>query len=61
MRITTVLNRQHLGFAFKKYWEFAKNRKVRDTGVVSYLATKGVKVSDPVEYLKQFDEKLPIW
>lgn len=57
MRITSVLNRQHIGFAFKRYWEFSKNRKIRDTGVVSYLSAKGVKVTDPAEYVKQFDRK----
>lgn len=59
MRITSVLQRQHIGFMFKRHWEHTKNRKVLDTGVVSYLTEKGIKVTNPDEYLQKFIEKKP--
>lgn len=53
MRLTAALRRQHIDFMFKKHWKVQGNRRVEETNVIASLAARGIKVTDPKEYLKK--------
>lgn len=57
MRFTTALCRQHMGFAFKIQWHIFGKRKVTDTNAAAVLTALGKNVSDPQEYLKEFNRR----
>lgn len=52
MRLSQVLNRQHVDFMFKKHWLVQGKRTPIDTRVEGYLKSKGIKVEDAVEFVK---------
>ena len=52
MRLTVVLQAQHIGNAFKKVWKVQSNRKILDFGVREQLESKKkVQVVDALEFL----------
>jgi len=52
MRLTVVLQAQHIGNAFKKVWKVQSNRKILDFGVREQLESKKkVLVVDALEFL----------
>lgn len=52
MRLTAVLQAQHIGNAFKKVWKVQSNRKILDFGVREQLESKKkVQVVDALEFL----------
>lgn len=51
MRLTPVLNRQHIGFMFKKHWVVQGRRVPIDTHIEEYIKAKGIKVEDALEYV----------
>ncbi|KAI5643082.1 hypothetical protein NE865_04804 [Phthorimaea operculella] len=53
MRLTQVLNRQHIGFMFKKHWLVQGKRVPLDTKVEDYLKSKGIPVQDALEFVKE--------
>ncbi|XP_063627943.1 large ribosomal subunit protein mL37 [Cydia splendana] len=53
MRITQVLNRQHIGFMFKKHWKIQGNRVPIESGVADKLKAKGIPVVDALEFVKE--------
>lgn len=63
MRITTVLQRQHIGYFFKRHWDVQGKRTIRDTKAIKMLESRGTSVSDPQEYLKRntFLTKKPLY
>ncbi|XP_026743157.1 39S ribosomal protein L37, mitochondrial [Trichoplusia ni] len=52
MRLSQVLNRQHIGFMFKKHWVVQGKRVPIDTGVEDVLKAKGIPVEDALEFIK---------
>lgn len=59
MRITNVLNRQHIQFMFKKHWHLFGQRKVQETNIAETLEARGINVADPERYLKETKTKKP--
>ena len=57
MRITSVLQRQHIGFLLKKHWRLQGQRKVQETNAAASLLAHGLNISDPNEYLEQFNKQ----
>lgn len=57
MRLTLVLNRQHIGFMFKKHWIVQGKRVPIDTHVEEYLTAKGIKVEDALEFINKKPEE----
>ncbi|CAH0400498.1 unnamed protein product [Chilo suppressalis] len=53
MKLTQVLNRQHIGFMFKKHWLVQGKRVPIDTGVEDYLKAKGIPVEDALEFVSE--------
>lgn len=53
MRLSQVLHRQHIGFMFKKHWLVQGKRVPIDTGVEQLLKTKGIKVEDALDFVKE--------
>ena len=52
MRLTAVLQAQHIGNAFKKVWKVQSNRKILDFGIREQLESKkNVQVVDAIEFL----------
>lgn len=52
MRLTSVLQAQHIGNAFKKVWKAQSNRKILDFGIREQLESKkNVQVVDALEFL----------
>ena len=51
MRITTALNRQHIGFMFKKHWRVQGSRTPNETGAEQILLSKGITPIDANEWL----------
>ncbi|XP_031620304.1 39S ribosomal protein L37, mitochondrial [Contarinia nasturtii] len=49
MRLTNVLNAQHLGWHFKMKWRTLKRRAIEDQNAASYLKAMGLPVIDPVQ------------
>lgn len=56
MRLSPVLNRQHIGFMFKKHWIVQGKRVPIDTGVEEQLKAKGIQVEDALEFVKEKPE-----
>lgn len=56
MRLTLVLNRQHIGFMFKKHWLIQGKRVPLDTGIEEKLRAKGIPVEDALEFVKDKPE-----
>ncbi|XP_049877666.1 39S ribosomal protein L37, mitochondrial [Pectinophora gossypiella] len=56
MRLTKILNRQHIGFMFKKHWLVQGKRIPFDTKVEEYLKAKGIQVEDALEFVKEKPE-----
>lgn len=56
MKLSQVLNRQHIGFMFKKHWIIQGKRVPIDTGVEDYLKAKGIPVEDALEFVKEKPE-----
>ena len=46
MRLTVILQQQHIGNAFKKVWQAQSQRKILDFGVRQQLESRGIKVVD---------------
>lgn len=57
MKLTKVLNRQHIGFMFKKHWLIQGKRVPIDTGVEEKLKEKGINVEDALEFIKEKSEE----
>ncbi|XP_075982545.1 mitochondrial ribosomal protein L37 [Anticarsia gemmatalis] len=57
MRLSQVLNRQHIGFMFKKHWIVQGKRVPIDTGVEEQLKAKGIQVEDALEFVKKEPER----
>lgn len=57
MRITQILNRQNIGFMFKKHWLVQGQRKVLETSTAANLEARGFKITDPNEYISRLNEK----
>lgn len=57
MKLTQVLNRQHIGFMFKKHWLVQGKRVPIDTGLESILKEKGIPVQDALEFITNEPEK----
>lgn len=57
MRLTQILNRQHIDFMFKRHWLVQGKRVPGNTFVEEYLAKKGVKIEDALEYIKEKPEQ----
>ncbi|KAJ8723920.1 hypothetical protein PYW07_007900 [Mythimna separata] len=57
MRLSQVLNRQHIDFMFKKHWLVQGKRIPIDTGVEKHLKAKGIKVEDALEFIQGEPEK----
>lgn len=53
MRLTQVLNRQHIGFMFKKHWLVQGKRVPIDTGLEEKLKAQGIQVEDALEFIKE--------
>lgn len=53
MRLTQILNRQHVGFMFKKHWLVQGKRVPINTKVEEYLKSKGIPVEDALEFVKE--------
>lgn len=53
MRLSQVLNRQHIGFAFKKHWIVQGKRVPIDTGVEEKLKAQGIAIEDALEFVKE--------
>lgn len=53
MRLSPVLNRQHIGFMFKKHWVVQGKRLPIDLHIEDYLTAKGIKVEDALEYVNR--------
>lgn len=53
MKLTRVLNRQHIDFMFKKHWLVQGKRVPIDTGVEDVLRKKGIPVEDALEFIKE--------
>lgn len=53
MRLTQVLNRQHIDFMFKKHWLVQGKRVPIDSGVEKHLKAKGITVEDALEFVKE--------
>lgn len=56
MRLTQILNRQHIGFMFKKHWLIQGKRIPINTKVEEYLKSKGIPVEDALEFVKENPE-----
>ncbi|XP_026760659.1 39S ribosomal protein L37, mitochondrial [Galleria mellonella] len=56
MKLSQVLNRQHIGFMFKKHWLVQGKRVPIDTGVEEVLRAKGIPVEDALEFVKEKPE-----
>ncbi|XP_072929885.1 large ribosomal subunit protein mL37 [Epargyreus clarus] len=56
MKLSQVLNRQHIGFMFKKHWLIQGKRVPMDTGVENYLKEKGIPVVDALEFIQEKPE-----
>ncbi|KAJ0173629.1 hypothetical protein K1T71_010778 [Dendrolimus kikuchii] len=56
MKLTKVLNRQHIDFMFKRHWLIQGKRVPIDTGVEEKLKAKGIRVEDAVEFIKEKPE-----
>ncbi|KAL1512698.1 hypothetical protein ABEB36_002246 [Hypothenemus hampei] len=52
MRITQILNKQHLGWHFYKHWLVQGKAKIQDTGAEAVLTKHGIKVKDANKYMK---------
>lgn len=61
MKLTQVLNRQHIGFMFKKHWLIQGKRVPIDTKVEEYLKSKGIPVEDALEFVKETPEPRERW
>lgn len=57
MRLSQVLNRQHIDFMFKKHWLIQGKRVPIDTGIEEQLKSKGIKVEDALEFVKWEPER----
>lgn len=53
MRLTQILNRQHIGFMFKKHWVVQGKRVPLDTGIEAELREKGIPIEDALEFVKE--------
>lgn len=53
MRLSQVLNRQHIDFMFKQHWLVQGKRVPIDTGLEQQLKAKGIKVEDALEFVKE--------
>lgn len=53
MRLSPVLNRQHIGFMFKNHWLVQGKRVPIDFHIEDYLKSKGIKVEDAVEFVNK--------
>ncbi|XP_014372193.2 39S ribosomal protein L37, mitochondrial [Papilio machaon] len=53
MKLSRVLNRQHIDFMFKKHWLVQGKRVPIDTGVEDVLREKGIPVEDALEFIKE--------
>lgn len=51
MRLTVILQQQHIGNAFKKVWQAQSQRKILDFGVRQQLESRGIQVVDALEFL----------
>ncbi|XP_026314915.1 39S ribosomal protein L37, mitochondrial [Hyposmocoma kahamanoa] len=56
MRLTQILNRQHIGFMFKKHWLVQGKPVPINTKVEEYLKSKGIPVEDALEFVKEKPE-----
>lgn len=56
MKLTQILNRQHIGFMFKKHWLVQGKRVPIDTKVEEYLKSKGIPVEDALDFVKENPE-----
>ncbi|KAM3956560.1 mitochondrial ribosomal protein L37 [Aphomia sociella] len=56
MKLSQVLNRQHIGFMFKKHWLVQGKRVPVDTGVEDVLRAKGIPVEDALDFVKEKPE-----
>lgn len=57
MRLSQVLNRQHIDFMFKKHWRVQGKRVPIDTGLEEQLRAKGIPVEDALEFVKEKPEE----
>lgn len=51
MRITTVFNRQHIGFMFKKHWRVQGSRTPSETNAEQILLSKGISAVDVKDWV----------
>lgn len=51
MRFTAPLNRQHIGFMFKKHWLVQGKRQVINTEAAETLKARKVPITNPFTYL----------
>lgn len=52
-----MLRRQHIDRMFKRHWVTQGQRTVRDTNVEAALTARGLKVSDPNEFLAKINRR----
>ncbi|CAK1583648.1 unnamed protein product [Parnassius mnemosyne] len=57
MKLSQILNRQHIDFMFKKHWAVQGKRFPIDTGLEHLLKEKGIPVEDALEFVKVHERK----
>lgn len=57
MKITQILNRQHIGFMFKKHWRIQGKRVPINTKLEERLQKQNIPVIDALEFIKEKPEE----